>query len=454
MGNLRSRRFVCIACICVYGLSLLLIHGSVPGGVRREALRINGPDDRPCLATLWLPPAPKAVLVLGHGVSSNQGVMAAIARAYARNGYAVVALDFWGHGFSRERFDWSSNAAQLLAWFDWARMRFPLLPLAYMGHSMGGAAGDAALAQGASLDAFISLGMLPRRLSATQTLIAAGRFEELFTPEQARRRAGDAADVLISPYSNHALETWDPVLIRDMTAWTDAALGIDGAAVFPWAGFLAALLGVALGSGAALALAGCALIYTRYPPRAMPEKHGTRRWSVNPYRIVGRLLGCGGQGPSLRTTAPLYVTVFQGALYSALVIVLLSPVLANHMYSYALLHPGRWLTWLVLFPFLAPIIILDVWIFERLAIGNTWKRFAVAALTRGAPLVALAIGLRYVPGLSFPGMMLGIGAFIFIVLSLVHALAARGARDYRAGAVASAALFVWVIAFWFPLVLG
>jgi hypothetical protein len=45
-------------------------------------------------------------------------------------------------------------------------------------------------------------------------------------------------------------------------------------------------------------------------------------------------------------------------------------------------------------------------------------------------------------------------AFVLVVLSSVHAMATRATSDYRAGALASAILFAWVIAFWFPLTWG
>ncbi len=439
----------------VYGSALGLMYAYTPRGVHREQVRIDGPDNAPCLGTAWLPENPKAVVVLGHGVSGNQGIMAHLARSYALHGYAAVTIDFWGSGLSRERFNWLANARQLHAWFAWTHERFPDLPMAYLGYSMGGVAGDLALRQGADMDAYVSMGMLPRKDHEVPTLIAAGRFEELFTPERAHLRAGDKMDVLISPYSNHILEASDPVLIQGILSWTEKHLGFDGNPRFPWAAYLSSMAGLVLGCGAALALAGWALKLLRHPPRgAAQPTQVVRRWSVNPYRIVGRLLGCGGRAAPMVSTASLPMVALQGFVYSVLFIVMLHPVLSTNIYTYALLHPERWLIWLLLFPLLAPVVMFDGWVLERLPLTSAWKRFMIASATRAIPLIALAIGLRFVPGMAFFGMILGIWAFVFVMLSAAQSLAVRGARDYRAGLVASAILFVWVIAFWSPLYLG
>ena len=115
-------------------------------------------------------------------------------------------------------------------------------------------------------------------------------------------------------------------------------------------------------------------------------------------------------------------------------------------------HPGRLLTWLILTPLFTVFAFLDLWVLEQVPLKNARTRFAVSALTRALPLLVLTILLRLtLPGLNFLGMMLGIFAFILVMLALVHALATRAASDWCAGAMASAVLFSWVIAFWFPL---
>jgi multisubunit Na+/H+ antiporter MnhB subunit len=68
------------------------------------------------------------------------------------------------------------------------------------------------------------------------------------------------------------------------------------------------------------------------------------------------------------------------------------------------------------------------------------------------PLLVLCVGLRLLnPGLAFLGMLLGIFAFVATMLAMVHTLATRSAGDYRAGVAATAIIFAWVLAFWFPM---
>jgi alpha-beta hydrolase superfamily lysophospholipase len=143
MNDSRLRRCLALAAagaLCLAGACALLLL-TLPVGVVRESVEIAGPGGRPCGGTLWLPREPVAVVILGHGVTENRGCMAALAKLFAANGYAVMAVDFWGHGQSRVPFDWGANPAQIHAWCAWARERFPGLPLGYLGHSMGGFAG-------------------------------------------------------------------------------------------------------------------------------------------------------------------------------------------------------------------------------------------------------------------------------------------------------------------------
>lgn len=71
---------------CLYLAALVLMHASLPTGVQRETIQIEGPSGKPCLGTLWMPQSPKAVIVIGHGVSANQGIMTAAANVVAQGG--------------------------------------------------------------------------------------------------------------------------------------------------------------------------------------------------------------------------------------------------------------------------------------------------------------------------------------------------------------------------------
>ena len=441
----------------VAGVALLLVAFalmglSIPSGVQREYVGISLADGRPCRGTVWMPGgSPKAVMLIGHGVSSNQGVMATTAKAFAAQGYVAVAFDFFGHGRSREGFDWKGNPEQVNAWIAWARESYPGLPLGYLGHSMGGFAGAEALADNPAADAFVALGAIPRRFPTVKTLVAAGQFEELFTPEKAAAEAAGKAEVLISPFSNHAGETWDPVLLRDIVAWVDKTLGLQPVNGFPWGRWALLLLATALGSGGALLLAaGITALFKGATHPVTPPVYA-RSWSLNPYRLTARLLGW--RGPVARPQTDSSARALGlGVLYSMVTIVALSFLLDAHIFTSNLNHPARCMMWALVSLVLLGPAWLDAIALERSGITSCRQRLAVAALTRAVPLLVLCVALRLLnPGLAFLGMLLGIFAFVATMLAMVHTLATRSAGDYRAGVVASAVIFAWVLTFWFPM---
>jgi pimeloyl-ACP methyl ester carboxylesterase len=408
-------------------------------------------EERMSTGTLWEAGTPNAVMLIGHGVTSNRGIMALLAKSFALNGYAALALDFWGHGESRERFDWNANPEQLQAWVTWARKTYPNLPVAYLGHSMGGFAGADAFNENPSVDAFVSLGALPGSVPACKTAVAAGIFEELFTIEDAKEHMTDKADVISSPFSNHASETADPLLISRIIDWVNGALGVGKPVVFPWMIWAMSLLAVILGCAGVLLLASAFTAAVSKDAIETSPAASARTWSVNPYRVAAVLLGARGVSSPPRSGG-FFGALLRGIFFGVACAVLLTILLNVHIFTVSITHPGRLLTWLILTPLFTMFAFLDLWVLERVPLKNAGTRFAAAALTRATPLLVLTVLLRLtVPGLNFLGMMLGIFAFILVMLALVHALATRAASDWRAGAMASATLFAWVIAFWFPL---
>lgn len=89
------------------------------------------------------PPSPRPpVVIVQHGFSENRQSMNWIARALARNGFAVLTADFRGHGqnptpFSRG--DLNEDIAQLIAYAR-TRPEVDASRIALVGHSMGAAA--------------------------------------------------------------------------------------------------------------------------------------------------------------------------------------------------------------------------------------------------------------------------------------------------------------------------
>ncbi|MBK9020265.1 MAG: alpha/beta hydrolase [Sulfuritalea sp.] len=94
-------------------------------------------------AQAWLPPAPRALVALVHGIAEHGGRYAWLAAQANAQGVGVVTVDLRGHGNSPgersyvERFDDYLLDVDVL----WARARELAqgMPLFLMGHSMGGA---------------------------------------------------------------------------------------------------------------------------------------------------------------------------------------------------------------------------------------------------------------------------------------------------------------------------
>jgi dienelactone hydrolase len=87
------------------------------------------------------PPVP--VVILCHGFSENTATTSALARRIAKAGYAVIAIDFRGHGENRNPFELSGDGVQLRQDIDAALLyartqpRFDGQRVALAGHSMG-----------------------------------------------------------------------------------------------------------------------------------------------------------------------------------------------------------------------------------------------------------------------------------------------------------------------------
>lgn len=90
----------------------------------------------------WRPEAPKAILVVAHGLGEHSGRYGNLVNYLVPRGYAVYALDHRGHGRSGgprgyiDRFgDFVADVERLAGV---ARLELPGLPLFVLGHSMGG----------------------------------------------------------------------------------------------------------------------------------------------------------------------------------------------------------------------------------------------------------------------------------------------------------------------------
>jgi len=189
---------------------------------------------------------PHPIALLGHGFSASKETMFRYAEALAHAGFVCYAVDFAGHGASLQTFSIKAivetlpEAARALGSVD-----------VYIGHSMGGGAGGVAVREGGFRPRlFIALGSNPQLgENGPPLLLLAGRFEEFVPPSTLRARTD--ARLVLSPWSDHVLELWDPYLVRAAVEAACAAVGATppSAAGTAWiwrtAGLLLAILGAA-----------------------------------------------------------------------------------------------------------------------------------------------------------------------------------------------------------------
>lgn len=91
----------------------------------------------------WLPDhPPKAIILLVHGYAEHAGRYRYFAKYCVSKGYAVFAVDHWGHGKSDGSPgyvpDFSVFHDGVDELFACAKLQFPKLPVILVGHSMGG----------------------------------------------------------------------------------------------------------------------------------------------------------------------------------------------------------------------------------------------------------------------------------------------------------------------------
>ncbi len=115
--------------------------------IKRETGCLPSSAEGQEVAVRWyLPENPRAVLQIAHGMAEHSGRYEPLALAFAGQGYAVCAGDHLGHGgsaspedygFMAEKRGYHLMARDMHSLTLSAKDRFPGLPVALLGHSMG-----------------------------------------------------------------------------------------------------------------------------------------------------------------------------------------------------------------------------------------------------------------------------------------------------------------------------
>lgn len=202
-----------IPVVAALGLVLgLLFLWRVPDPPQRNA-RVNGvavvehvPEDRPLAAVLIL-----------HSVFQSKATAAPVAAALARNGYLAVNVKL------EEERDFEGFLAQLEPVFEHYAGEHEVM---LWGHSMGAdLACSLALAKPACR-ATVAVGF-PVQSGPPNLLLAVGAWDQLHSRSvMEEAAAASEARLLVLPFSDHAMENFDPRVFAESVRWFDQALDL------------------------------------------------------------------------------------------------------------------------------------------------------------------------------------------------------------------------------------
>ncbi len=240
----RTNLWVIAASSIALIVGVILSHAIEPG-VRVEKTMLT--PNTPALRIFPATPGQHPIALLAHGNGGSKEMLFRFGEALAAAGFDCYSVDQAGYGES----PLSCSLTNLRRNFQ--ELQRALDPIdVFLGHSMGAANGSWSVHEASFRPKlFIGVGY-PAELGedAPPLLLMAGRFEEFFRPAQLRSIA--TAQVVISPWSDHILEPYDPALMSAAVEAACAALGKPiPAAPTAW---LWRLAGIVLGIAGALGL--------------------------------------------------------------------------------------------------------------------------------------------------------------------------------------------------------
>jgi pimeloyl-ACP methyl ester carboxylesterase len=222
----------------------LLAHLIEPGvGIEKVVLAGN----TPAIHLFPKTSGPHPVALLAHGIMASKETLFRFGEALAAAGFDCYTVDLAGHGESRLR---CSGAEMVTQIGDITRALGGVD--VFVGHSMGAGVGGASVQNGdLNPKLFIAAGANPSLgKRGPPLLLLAGDLEELVS--LAGLKARTDARLVLSPWSDHVLEIFDPLLVN---AGVEAACAAVGKTPPPAPQFwLWRLAGVACGMAGALGL--------------------------------------------------------------------------------------------------------------------------------------------------------------------------------------------------------
>jgi pimeloyl-ACP methyl ester carboxylesterase len=213
----RAHWRVVAAAVLSLGAGVALAHMIEPGVcVEKIMLTTNTPALRIVSAT----PGQHPIALLAHGNGGSKEMMFRFGEALAVAGFDCYSVDLAGYRESPQ----PCSLTNLDLNFQEAYRALGMVDV-FIGHSLGGGVGGWSVRNaGFRPKLFIGVGA-PVKLGedGPPLLLLGGSFEEFFRPAQLRARTD--AQAVISPWCDHILEAYDPVLARAAVTAACAATG-------------------------------------------------------------------------------------------------------------------------------------------------------------------------------------------------------------------------------------
>ena len=241
----RAQLWIVAAAIISLGAGAALSRVVEPG-VRVEKIMLA--TNTPALRLFPATPGPHPIALLAHGNGGSKEMLFRFGEALAAAGFDCYSVDQAGYGESPQSCSLTNRRLNFLE----AERALGEVDV-FIGHSMGCGTGSWSVREaGFRPKLFIGVGNTATLGEhGPPALLLFGRFEEFGIPAQPN------AQVVISPWSDHALEAFDPVLVNAAVKAACATVGKSvPAAPTAWRWRLAGLL---------LGIAGALVLVFRLP---------------------------------------------------------------------------------------------------------------------------------------------------------------------------------------------
>jgi pimeloyl-ACP methyl ester carboxylesterase len=210
------QRITAAAIICFIA-GVFLAHRLEPG-LRIEKVVLAG--NTPALK--FIPPGdgPHPVALLAHGYSATKETLFWYAEALSAAGFVCYSIDLPGHGESQQPFT-ALNAAGSVGHVARSLGSVDVV----LGHSMGGMVGSEAVREGLLQPKLVIAIGADAHVGerGPPLLLLVGKFDEFYKSHELNTRTD--AQIIVSPWSNHGFELFDPVLIHAAVNAASAAAG-------------------------------------------------------------------------------------------------------------------------------------------------------------------------------------------------------------------------------------